>query len=147
MGSYQTPARRSTLLYFVKNILSWTLLTATVAQTVNAAVAVPAAVTVTVAGAQHIPTAIVLAHAHVARNLPATVRAQAVTVARKFPTSPATVKEQVATVARSMLPATVKAQAVTVARKPATARAQVATVASDLLTVIAWVHAHVAGNM
>merc|ERR1712212_495300 len=124
MGSYQTPARRSTLLYFVKNILSWTLLTATVAQTVNVAVAVPAAVTVTVAGAQHIPTAIVLAHAHVARNLPATVRAQAVTVARKFPTSPATVK----------------VQAATVARKPATVRAQVATVASDLLTVTAWVH-------
>merc|ERR1712212_326640 len=111
------------------------------------AVAVTVAVTATVAGAQHIPTAIVLAHAHVARNLPATVRAQAVTVARKFPTSPATVKEQVATVAGSMLPATVKVQAVTVARKPATARAQVATVASDLLTVTAWVHAHVAGNM
>merc|ERR1711962_241432 len=110
-----------------------TLLTATVAQTVNVAVAVPAAVTVTVAGEQHIPTAIVLAHAHVARNLPATVRAQAVTVARKFPTSPATVKELAATVARSMLPATVKAQ--------------VATAVSDLLTVTAWVHAHVAGNM
>merc|ERR1712212_503449 len=129
MGSCQTPARRSTLLYFVKNTSSWTLLTATVAQTVNVAVAVPAAVTVTVAGEQHIPTAIVLAHAHVARNLPATVRAQ------------------VATVARRMLPATVKVQAVTVARKPATVRAQVATVASDLLTVTAWVHAHVAGNM
>merc|ERR1712180_294794 len=126
MGSYQPPARRLTLLYFVKNTSSWTLLTATVAQTVNVAVAVPAAVTVTVAGEQHIPTAIVLAHAHVARNLPATVRAQAVTVARKFPTSPATVK----------------VQAVTVARKPATVRAQVATVASDLLTVTAWVHAH-----
>merc|ERR1712212_552879 len=102
MGSCQTPARRSTLLYFVKNTSSWTLLTATVAQTVNVAVAVPAAVTVTVAGEQHIPTAIVLAHAHAARNLPATVRAQAVAVARKFPTSPATMKEQVATVARSM---------------------------------------------
>merc|ERR1712147_195215 len=100
-SSYQTPARGSTLLYFVKNTSSWTLQTATVAQTVNVAVAVTVAVTVTVAGEQHIPTAIVLAHAHVARNLPATA------------------KEQVAIVARSMLPATVKVQAVTVARKPA----------------------------
>merc|ERR1712059_107210 len=111
-SSYQTPTRGSTLLYFVKNTSSWALLTATVAQTVNVAVAVTVAVTVTVAGEQHIPTAIVLAHAHVARNLPATAKAQAVTVARKPPTS----------------------------------RAQVATVASDLLTVTAWVHAHVAGN-
>merc|ERR1712034_181621 len=111
------PTRRSKLLYFFKNTSSWTLQTATVAQTVNVAVAVTVAVTVTVAGEQHIPTAIVLGHAHVARNLPATAKAQAVTVARKFPTSPASVKEQVA------------------------------TVANDLLTVTAWGHAHVAGNM